>query len=358
MKSKKLYHFSHFFLLNLFWQTSVFAQTPTPTPEIISENGSSPSPSPISAITDEINLIHFGDLIDVDVIGSLEYDWRGTLNPEGFLDGIDFIENPIYAICRSEEEIAAEIIKAYSKTLRDPKVVVKILDRSNRPLSILNGAVKTPHRFQIKRPIFLNELIIISGGLAETASGEIQIFRPRNLNCQYKIAEKSVSTVPGGENLEKNVTASQDNGSIYLNIKISDLLTGSKQSNPQILSGDIVTVQKAESIYVIGGVANPKQISSRSEITISRAIGSAGGLAKGADAKKITVYRREGIKTIKIEADLDKIKANQATDLVLKANDIVEVSQTGSKQERFPPILKVAEASEKNSANLPLRVID
>jgi hypothetical protein len=55
---------------------------------------------------------------------------------------------------------------------------------------------------------------------------------------------------------------------------------------------------------------------------------------------------------------LDKIKANQATDLVLKANDIVEVSQTGSKQERFPPILKVAEASEKNSANLPLRVID
>ncbi len=358
MKSKKLYHFSHFFLLNLFWQTSIFAQTPTPTPEIISENVPASAPAPVSAVTDEINLIHFGDLIDVDVIGSLEYDWRGTLNPEGFLDGIDFIENPIYAICRSEEEIAEEVVKAYSKTLREPKVVVKILDRSNRPLSILNGAVKTPQRFQIKRPIFLNELIIISGGLTETASGEIQIFRPRNLNCQQKIAEKSVSTVPGGESLEKIVTASQDNGSIYLNIKISDLLKGKKESNPQILSGDIVTVQKAESIYVIGGVANPKQISSRSEITISRAIASAGGLAKDANAKKVTVYRREGIETIKIEADLDKIKANLATDLILKASDIIEVSRTGREQRKFPPILKIAEASEKNSANLPLRIID
>ena len=358
MKSKKLYQFSYFFLLNLFWHTSIFAQTPTPTPEIILENISASAATPNSAFTDEINLIHFGDLIDVDVVGSLEYDWRGTLNAEGFLDGLDFIENPIYGVCRSEEEIAVEVVKAYSKILREPKVVVKILDRSNRPLSILNGAVKTPQRFQIKRPILLNELIIISGGLTEMASGEIQIFRPQNLNCQQKIAEKSVSTVPGEENLQKNVSASQDNISIYLNIKISELLTGNKQSNPQILSGDIVTVQKAESIYVIGGVANPKQIFSRSEITIIRAIVSAGGLAKDADAKKITIYRREGVETIKIEADLDKIKANLATDLVLKANDIVEVSQTGRKQRTFPPILKVAEASEKNFTNLPLRIID
>ncbi len=358
MKSKKLYHFSYFFLLNLLLQTSIFAQTPTPTPEIILENVSAPASTPIPAVTDETNLIHFGDLIDVDVIGSLEYDWRGTLNPEGFLDGIDFIENPIYAICRSEEEIAEEVGKAYSKTLREPKVVVKILDRSNRPLSILNGAVKTPHRFQIKRPIFLNELIIISGGLTEAGSGVIQIFRPRNLNCQQKIEDKSVSTVPEQGSREKISTASQDNGSIYLNIKISDLLTGKKEFNPRILSGDIVTIQKAESIYVIGGVANPKQISLGSEITISRAIASAGGLAKGAAAKKITVYRREGAETVRIEVDLDKIKVNQATDLVLKANDIVEVSQTGREQRKFPPILKVKETNEKNSANLPLRIID
>jgi protein involved in polysaccharide export with SLBB domain len=356
MKSKKMYHFSYFFLLNLFGQILIFAQSPTPTPEIILENISASTPS--STLTDEMNLIHFGDLIDVDVIGSLEYDWRGTLNAEGFLDGIDFIENPIYAVCRSEEEIAEKVVKAYSKTLREPKVVVKILDRSNRPLSILNGAVKTPQRFQIKRPIFLNELIIISGGLTETASGEIQIFRPRNLNCQQKIAEKSVSIGLDVENLERIGMADQDNGSMYLNIKINDLLAGNKQSNPQILSGDIVTVQKAESIYIIGGVANPKQISSRSEVTIVRAIVSAGGLTKGADAKKITIYRREGVETMKIEADLDKIKANQATDLVLKANDIVEVSQTGRNQRRFPPIFKVAEASEKNFANLPLRIID
>ena len=30
------------------------------------------------------DLIHFGDVIDVDVVGSLEFDWRGGLTPEGF----------------------------------------------------------------------------------------------------------------------------------------------------------------------------------------------------------------------------------------------------------------------------------
>ncbi|MDM7924023.1 MAG: hypothetical protein QUS14_17160 [Pyrinomonadaceae bacterium] len=32
-------------------------------------------------------LIHYGDLIDIDVVGSFEYDWRGTLTQEGFIDG-------------------------------------------------------------------------------------------------------------------------------------------------------------------------------------------------------------------------------------------------------------------------------
>ncbi|MGH9819117.1 MAG: hypothetical protein ACRD43_03015, partial [Pyrinomonadaceae bacterium] len=46
----------------------------------------------------EIDLVHYGDVIDVDVVGSLDFDWRGTLNPEGFLDGMERIEDPVYAL--------------------------------------------------------------------------------------------------------------------------------------------------------------------------------------------------------------------------------------------------------------------
>ncbi len=348
MERKKLYHFSYILLCLALWQSLIVAQTPTPTP----------ANTVAEILAAEVNLIHTGDLIDVDVIGSLEYDWRGTLNPEGFLDGIDAIENPIYALCQSEAELAGELSKAFGKNLREPKVVVKILDRSNRPLAIISGAVKTPQRFQIKRPIFLNELIIISGGLTENVSGEVQIFRPPNLNCQQKIAEKKASTVDNTHNREKYAAARQDNGSSFLNIRLSDLLTGRKEANPQILSGDIVTIQEAESIYVIGGVASPKQISSRNQMTLTRAIAGAGGMTKNADARKITIYRRETGGTKIIEADLEAIKSAKAEDVILKPFDIIEVEQDGRSKSKFPPILKVVEANEKNAANFPLRIID
>src|SRR4051794_350450 len=73
----------------------------------------------------ETDLVHFGDLVDVDVVGSLEYDWRGTLNPEGFLDGMDKLQDPVFALCRTESDIAGDIAKAYSTFLRDPKVIVR-----------------------------------------------------------------------------------------------------------------------------------------------------------------------------------------------------------------------------------------
>ncbi|MCA1623935.1 MAG: hypothetical protein LC778_09075 [Acidobacteria bacterium] len=157
MKSGKLYFFILFFLCPIFWQSFVFAQ------EQKSENASETKPTE-EALTEE-NLIHHGDLIDLDVVGSVEYDWRGTLTPEGVINGIDYIENPVYGLCRTETEVASQVVKALSKFLREPKVEVRIIDRSNRPFSVLYGAVKMPQRFQIKRPVLLNELLIVAGGM-------------------------------------------------------------------------------------------------------------------------------------------------------------------------------------------------
>lgn len=349
MKNKSNYHFSYILFCILILFNLISAQVPTPEPEDLSEK---------KTTENEANLLHFGDLIDVDVIGSVEYDWRGTLNPEGFLNGINFVENPVYGLCRSEEDVANDVAKGYSKLLRDPKVAVRILDRSNRPLSVLYGAVKTPQRFQIKRPVLLNELIIVSGGITDKASGEIQIFRAPSLNCLPKVAVNSTESNASNENKEKFITASQDNGPQYINIKIDELLAGEKEANPQILSGDIITVVEAQPIYIIGGVANPKQISTNSKITLSRAINSAGGVTKEGDEKKITIFRRDANQTKIIEADLEKIKNNQQTDVVLQAFDIVEVEQSGRGKRKFPPLINTGDLNEKNPSKLPLRIVD
>lgn len=341
MERSRQYQISYIFLCIFLLTNFIFSQTPTPTPII--------EKSPAEIAQNEADLIHIGDLIDVDVIGNTEYDWRGSLNPEGFLNGVDFVEEPIFALCRDEKTVAAEIAKGYSKFLRNPQVRVRILDRSKRPLASLFGAIKTPQRFQIKRPIFLNELIVVSGGFTDKVSGEIQIFRQQNLNCFQAL---------NINNAETFVTAKQTVGSTYINIRISDLLTGKQEFNPVILDGDVITVLEAQPIYIMGGVSNPKQISSRLHISLTRAIDSAGGLIKNADPTKITIFRRDGGETKIIEADLEKINTRQTADIILQAFDVVEVSQSGRDKRRFPPIIKVIDGYEQNSDKLPLRIID
>ncbi|MGI8469215.1 MAG: polysaccharide biosynthesis/export family protein [Pyrinomonadaceae bacterium] len=312
----------------------------------------------VSTVEDAENLIHIGDLINVDVVGSTEYDWRGGLTPEGYLNGLNFVDEPIYGLCRTQEQVATDVAKGYEKFLRNPQVVVKIIDRSRRPVSFLYGAVGTPQRFQLRRAVKLNELLILAGGITEQASGEIQILRSQTLSCSAKKSSPNKQTSDSGNLAKKSSAAAQSNDSEYINIEIGDLLKGKPESNPQILTGDVVTVLESKPIYVTGGVVNPKQINARSEINVSRAIAEAGGLAKNADPKKVTVFRVENRETKAIEIDLDKVKAGQTADMTLQAFDIIDVAQKGKERSKYAPVINAAETDTKKSQNLPLRIID
>jgi len=305
---------------------------------------------PSSKNQSEIDLIHYGDVIDVDVVGSLDFDWRGTMNPEGFLDGLERAEDPVYALCRTETDVAASIRAQYSKILRDPKVVVKIVDRTNRAVAILDGAIKKPQRFQIKRAVHLNELIILSGGITDRSNGEISIFRPSSLNC---LAQASVDK---GKQ-ETFVKTGESNGSKMVKILISDLLRGKEGANPLTLSGDLITVVEALPIYLIGGVNNPGQISSKSTVTLTRAIATSGGLSKDADETRITIFRHSGRQSSAIDIDLRKISDGQSEDPELKAFDVVDVGQKGRAKRKFPPVVDRNSDSTRLTA-LPLRIID
>lgn len=341
--------FLYIFLCVIFLQSVARPQVPP-------ESVETAEPARSKLTVDEENYIHLGDLIDVDVVGSTEFDWRGQLTPEGFLNNPNYTGSPIFALCQSEEEVSLKVAESYAKILRNPQVVIKILDRSNRPVSILYGAVKKNQRFQIKRPVLLNELIILSGGFTEQVSGEIQIFRAKNLNCYDKVSNTSKTN---GESGERNISSPAATDSTeYINIKISDLLSGKKESNPRILSGDVITVLQASPVYITGAVAAPRQIPVRSSIALTRAIDSAGGLSKDADAGDIRIFRRSGIQTQTIAADLNKIKSGQSEEVLLQPFDVVEVGQTGRAKRKFPPVIKSFDTAERQASRLPLQIID
>lgn len=286
--------------------------------------------------------VHYGDVIDVDFVGGFEFDWRGGLTPEGYLNGLDAVDGPIYGLCLTEGEVAAAIKKVYSKILRNPEVVVRIIDKSNRALVRLSGAVKSPARFKLMRVVSLRELLIISGGFTDAVSGEISIFRPKNASC---------SDASSAEN------PSQSNPLQTMIVKISELLKGLPSANPLILSGDIIEVGSAPVIYVIGAVNNPRPIFSREQLTVSRAIATAGGLAKESDGKKVTIIRREGPEIKNIDVDLVRIKRGESEDAILKPFDIIDVASKGRGKRKYPPVEANAHWTT-NLAEPPLRVID
>ena len=282
--------------------------------------------------------VHFGDIVDVDFVGGFEFDWRGGLTVDGDLDGLAEADPPIHALCRTEAEIAADIEKAYSKILRNPKVNVRIVDRSNRAVVRLYGAVRTPSRFKLLRPANLRELLVMSGGLTDDASGDISILRPRDVGCE--------NLPTGGEAVSRT-----------LKIKVSDLIAGKSDADPTILSGDVITVEQAPAVYVIGAVNNPRPIFSRAEMTVSHAIATAGGLAKEADGRRVTILRRDGGETRSIDVDLDEVKADPAKDAVLKPFDIIDVASRGGGKRKLPPQI---EQTGRNSTKTepPLRIVE
>jgi hypothetical protein len=284
-------------------------------------------------------LIHLGDTIEIDVLGSLDYDWRGKADDEGNLTALHQLNTAIPTLCRTEGEIAADVVAAYSKFIRDPQVVVRVLDRTARQPAVVFGAVRTQQRFRIQRAVRLNEIVVLSGGITDSASGEVKIVRPAFYSC-----------------LAHNQSQPQTE---YITVKLADLMAGKADANPFVRTGDVVTVEEAAPVYVMGGVAAPQRILFRQGLSLSRAIASAGGLSRGGDAAKITIFRRQSnsAQTEIIEADLEQIERKKAADIVLQPFDIVEVSQSGRERNRRPPVINSKELTQVALEKLPLRVV-
>ncbi len=290
-----------------------------------------------SGVTDDSYLkrVHIGDLIDVHVPGHLEYDWRGKINPEGFIDGFDRIPKQIYALCRTEAELSEEITSELSGILRNPKTEVKIVDISQRPIVTIEGAVATPTRFQLRRPVTLSELIVSAGGITDRSSGAISIIRPTGLSC--------ISRARSTERLD---------------IEIPKILSGHAESNPNIVSGDIIFVEEASPIFLVGAISNQGKIEYRPEMTVSRAVSSAGGVTKEAVTDEIKIFRRSGSSTETIPVNLQKISSGSAADVVVRPFDIIDIPFKGKPPRRLPPVAEVEQYSTAERTKYPLRIIE
>lgn len=259
-----------------------------------------------------------GDVLDVRIFGQSDLNATVEIDSDGNISSLPFLESPISAKCRTEKEVQKDLVKAYGKFLKNPQVSVHIAERKSRQPATVFGAVRQPTRLTMQRRIRLNELVVVSGGFTDRASGTIQIFHTEPLMCPE----------PGEEALAKPI---DDVRTPFEIVKISELSSGKAQANPIIRPGDYVMVTEAEPVYIMGSVTSPQGIYLRDRLTLSRALAMVGGARKEAKISDVRIYRQKPGATDQetIKVNYEAIKKNQQPDFFLQAFDIVEVPEAG-----------------------------
>jgi polysaccharide export outer membrane protein len=260
-----------------------------------------------------------GDVLDIRVFGQPELSTsHAQIDSEGNLSSLPFLETPIPAKCRTDKQIQKDVAAAYAKFINNPQVSVRVAERNSRQPATVFGAVRQSSRIEMKRRVRLNEIIAVSGGFTERASGTIQILHTEPLMCPE----------PGEEEEAKPIDATK----IPLQIvKITELRAGKPDANPIIRPGDYVLVTEAEPVYITGAVASPNGVYLRDQLTLTRALAMVGGTRKEAKLSEVFIYRQApgATKQEIIKVDVGAIKKNQAPDPLLQPYDVVEVKEAG-----------------------------
>jgi polysaccharide export outer membrane protein len=259
-----------------------------------------------------------GDVLDVRIFGQGDLNALVEVDSDGNISSLPFLESPIPAKCRTEKAVQKDIAMAFEKYIKKPQVSVRIAERKSRQPATVFGAVRQPTRIQMQRKVRLNELMAVSGGFTERASGTIQILHTEPLMCPQ----------PG----EEAEAAPLDGTKLPLQIvKISDLRAGLPLANPVIRPGDILQVTEAEPVYVTGSVFSPQGIFLRDQLTLSRALAMVGGVRPEARVNTVKVYRQKpGAQDQEtFVVDYGAIKKNKKPDFFLQAFDVIEVPEAG-----------------------------
>lgn len=284
--------------------------------------------------------IGVGDMLDVRVFNKPQFSRDGIRVGGTGNIRLPFITTEVKAVCQTESQLAAEIVRLYTEYLNNPQVDVFIREYNSQPVAVM-GAVRAPSRLQLRSRIRLLDLLSYAGGLADNAGRTVQV----------------VHTIPTGLCDGTSVPSTPDDtvaGAINT-YTLKETLAGLDTANPVVNPGDIISIPEADQVFVVGNVNHPAIILLKEPITITRAIAMAGGTMPDTKKDKVRITRQvAGSPAPMIMfVDLTAIEKQKAEDPVLLSGDIVDVPTSAGKR-----LIKTLLGSFIPSVGqLPLRVV-
>jgi polysaccharide biosynthesis/export protein len=261
-------------------------------------------------------LIGAGDKIVVKVMGESSFDFEARIDEDGIIQ-VPFMDKAISAQCRTEKDLRTDITKLLTKYLKNPQVSLQVTERRSIVPVIVYGEVMQPQQVELRRKARLLELLSIAGGpKSDSAGGMVQVFHTQKPMCSAENADwanvANLSEVPSR---------------MY---SLTSIKQGNEEANPPIYPGDMIVVQKALPIYMVGEVTSPQGLYiPEGGLSLTRAVAMVSGVKREAKTKDVKIYRLKANSTDRdiISVNLDLIKKGTQKDVMLEPYDIVEVDK-------------------------------
>ncbi|CAN5559052.1 hypothetical protein BH10ACI4_BH10ACI4_17810 [soil metagenome] len=260
-----------------------------------------------------------GDQILLHVVDMEEFaDKTVRLDPNGYIDLplIGRMQASGLTLEQFKEHLSAKL----SKYINDPQISANFVEDQGRPVSII-GEVNTPGVRQLHGPQRLIEAISMAGGVKQDAGPKIIITR--------QLKWGALPLPDSRTDLTHTYTTAS--------LSLDDLMNSTDPENNIFMQpNDIISIPKAQVVYVVGNVkkAGGFQLSSRGTVSILQAVALAEGLSPDAAGSRARIIRPapggDG-KPKEIPVNVAKVFDGSEPDVPMYANDVLFIPNSLAK---------------------------
>lgn len=319
-----------------------------------------------------------GDTIEVIVYGEGDLSRTVTVKPDGAVS-LPLL-GEVKAAGRTTTQFAADLVRLYTKYLRQPSVSVTVREFRVDRIYIL-GQVIRPGEYQLRPTAGILEVLASAGGPTIRADlAKVVVIRGRteavqlNLleafatsrNLEVKLLAGDVLFIP--ETDKRIVVLGQVNrpgayellegqrvsdliaaaggittraapergfivrGAEQIPVDLKNILAGNTEANISLRPGDMMVVPEATNrIAVLGSVRAPGTFTLAEGMKLIEAVALAGGPTDRGTLSQVIVVRVEGKETKRIVSNLDRAMSGQdaSQNIVLQTGDIVFIPEKG-----------------------------
>ena len=227
----------------------------------------------------------------------------------------------VHAAGLTVEQFEAELSNRLKVYVKEPQVSVNVVEMRSQPVSVI-GSVTTPGVHQLQGHKTLVEILSLAGGLRQDAGYSAKITR---------MLEWGSIPLPNAHNDETNKFSIAE-------VNLKDITDAKNPGeNIQIMPNDVISVPRAEMVYVIGDVTKSGGIvlGDQQTVTVLQALSMASGLTKTAKSTGAKIMRQAtpgATARVEIPVNLKALLAGKINDIPMQAEDILFVPNSSRRE--------------------------